>query len=120
MVAFTKFALTALALALGGLVDARKVACGVAPSRHSGDLIVAKASGAATKPSATAAAASVFKPGVQWEICIHHPVKHDSVNDFIPSKAAVWDIDLSHAKEFPNMIPMLKVSVISPRMKTNC
>lgn len=47
--------------------------------------------------------------GFKWEICIHKPVKHSSVNDIIPSDAAVFDIDLSHAQEFPNMIPMIKV-----------
>ncbi|KAM5349869.1 hypothetical protein ACJ41O_006374 [Fusarium nematophilum] len=51
---------------------------------------------------------SDFKPGVQWQICIHHPVKHDTVDDLIPSEATVWDIDLGHAEDFPSMIPTLK------------
>lgn len=50
-----------------------------------------------------------FRAGVKWEICIHKPIKHDSVDDFIPKEAVVFDIDLGHAKEYPNMIPMLKV-----------
>ncbi|KAK7428057.1 hypothetical protein QQZ08_005489 [Neonectria magnoliae] len=51
---------------------------------------------------------SEFAPGVQWQICIHYPIKHDSVDDLIPSEARVWDIDLGHAVDFPNMIPALK------------
>ncbi|KAF7541995.1 hypothetical protein G7Z17_g11831 [Cylindrodendrum hubeiense] len=51
---------------------------------------------------------SNFKPGVKWDICIHHPIKHDSVDDLVPVQAEVWDIDLGHAHEFPNMIPMMK------------
>lgn len=81
MVVFTKLALAAV-LAFGNSADA-----------------------AATKAVSTA---SFFKPGVQWEICIHHPVKHGSAKDFVPSQAKVWDIDLGHAKDFPKMIPALK------------
>ena len=54
---------------------------------------------------------STFKPGTKWEICIHRPIKHDSTDDFIPQSTPIWDIDMSHAKDFPNMIPMLKVCV---------
>lgn len=68
-----------------------------------------------TEPSASATSASSgieseFKPGVKWDICIDHPIKHDSVDDFVPVAAKVWDIDLGHAHEFPDMIPMMKVS----------
>ncbi|KAH6973327.1 glycoside hydrolase superfamily [Ilyonectria destructans] len=51
---------------------------------------------------------SQFKPGVKWDICIHYPIKHDSVHDLVPAAAKVWEIDLGHAHEFPGMIPMLK------------
>jgi hypothetical protein len=52
---------------------------------------------------------SILEPGVKWEICIHAPIKHDSVDDIIPSEATVFGIDLAHAQEFPDMIPTLKV-----------
>lgn len=52
---------------------------------------------------------SKFKPGVRWNICVHNPIKHDSVHDLVPAAAKVWEIDLGHAHEFPGMIPMLKV-----------
>lgn len=47
--------------------------------------------------------------GVKWQICIDEPIKHDTVDDFIPKEAAVFDIDLSHAQDYPEMIPKLKV-----------
>lgn len=59
--------------------------------------------------SVDVATPSFFKPGVEWQICIHYPIKHDSVDDLIPAEAQVWDIDLGHAKEYPDMIPTLKV-----------
>jgi inner membrane protein involved in colicin E2 resistance len=52
---------------------------------------------------------SLVPLGKKWEICIHKPIKHDSVGDFIPSEAAIWDIDLGHARDYPKMIPNLKV-----------
>ena len=54
---------------------------------------------------------SILEPGLKWEICIHKPIKHDSVDDIIPSEAAVFGIDLAHAQEFPGMIPVLKVGL---------
>ncbi|KAF5020698.1 hypothetical protein F66182_7260 [Fusarium sp. NRRL 66182] len=99
MVAFNRIALTTLAL--GGSVSARrKGECRVA------DLVKT----AEAKPAATAVAAGLsdFKPGVQWEIVIHQPIKHDSVADLIPSKAKVWDIDMGHARDYPDTIPLLK------------
>jgi hypothetical protein len=50
--------------------------------------------------------------GTEWEICIHKPIKHDSAGDFIPSEAAIWDIDLGHARDYPKMIPNLKVCTL--------
>ncbi|KAM6538684.1 hypothetical protein FALCPG4_000546 [Fusarium falciforme] len=99
MVAFSRIAVTTLAL--GGSVSARRR--GECPAADA-------VKTAQAKPAATVKAAELadFKPGVQWEICIHHPIKHDSAADLIPTKAKVWDIDMGHAQEFPNMIPMLK------------
>ncbi|KPM39987.1 hypothetical protein AK830_g6587 [Neonectria ditissima] len=68
----------------------------------------AQAAAASTGAGKSIAAVADFKPGVTWDICIHHPIKHDSVDDFVPAEATVWDIDLGHAHDFPNMIPMLK------------
>lgn len=104
MVAFSRIAATTLAL--GGSVSARRR--GECPAADA-------VKTAQAKPAATVKAAELadFKPGVQWEICIHHPIKHDSAADLIPTKAKVWDIDMGHAQEFPNMIPMLKVSKLS-------
>jgi hypothetical protein len=101
MVAFSRIAITTLAL--GGSVSARRR--GECPAADA-------VKTAQAKPAATVKATGLadFKPGVQWEICIHHPIKHDSAADLIPTKAKVWDIDMGHAQEFPNMIPMLKVS----------
>lgn len=72
-----------------------------------------KATSTEASASATSASGGIesdFKPGVKWDICIDHPIKHDSVDDFVPVAAKVWDIDLGHAHEFPDMIPMMKVS----------
>lgn len=90
MVAFTQFALSVLALGLG--VEAAEVTSLV---------------------SRTAALPS-FKSGVKWEICIHKPITHNTASDFIPKEAVVWDIDLGHAKTYPNMVPRLKVRTMSP------
>ncbi|KAL6357682.1 hypothetical protein LRP88_07855 [Fusarium phalaenopsidis] len=99
MVAFSRIAVATLAL--GGSVSAhRRGECPAADAVKT----------AQAKPAATVKATGLadFKPGVQWDICIHHPIKHDSAADLIPTKAKVWDIDMGHAQEFPNMIPMLK------------
>jgi hypothetical protein len=50
-----------------------------------------------------------FDLGTKWEICIHKPIQHNSVDDLIPSEAMIWDIDQSHAKEYPETIDLLKV-----------
>ncbi|KAL2684950.1 hypothetical protein Neosp_006043 [[Neocosmospora] mangrovei] len=106
MVAFSRIAVTTLAL--GGSVSARRR--GECPAADAGKT-------AQAKPTTAARATRLadFKPGVQWEICIHHPIKHDSAADLIPTKAKVWDIDMGHAQEFPNMIPRLKASKLSTR-----
>ncbi|KAM5370668.1 hypothetical protein ACJZ2D_008382 [Fusarium nematophilum] len=113
MVDLKRFALTALTL--GGTVSARrKGECHrtVKPQTSCAPSIPSESASISTevKPvvTRTATGLSGFKPGVQWEICIHHPIKHDSAEDFIPSEATVWDIDLGHAREFPDMIPTLK------------
>lgn len=85
MVAFTQLVLAAFALGIS--VEAKAAAA--LPPR------------AATLPN--------FKPGVQWEIDIHEPIKHASAADFIPKEAVVWDIDLGLAQSYKNMIPRLKV-----------
>lgn len=54
---------------------------------------------------------SSLEPGEKWEICIHAPIKHNSVDDIIPKDAAVFGIDLAHAQDYPKMIPTLKVSL---------
>lgn len=81
----------------------------------------AKAStAAAPAPSAAAAGSLASNPinkvelGAKWEICIHAPIKHDSVDDIIPKDAKILDIDMVHAQEFPNMIPMIKVHIFIP------
>ncbi|KAJ4272377.1 hypothetical protein NW762_001090 [Fusarium torreyae] len=103
MVAFNRIALSTLAL--GGSVSARhKRECRVADHVKT---VEAKPAQAAT---AAAFAISDFKPGVQWEIVIHEPIKHDSAADLIPSKAKVWDIDMGHAVQYPEIISLLKKS----------
>jgi hypothetical protein len=102
MVTFNKIALTALAF--GGSVSARrKGECRVADH--------VKTVTAATTSSPSSFGLSDFKPGVQWEIVIHEPIKHDGTADLIPSKAKVWDIDMGHARDYPDMIPLLKVDI---------
>lgn len=56
-----------------------------------------------------------WAPGVKWQIDIHEPIKHDSVKDFVPKEAVVFDIDMSHAQDYPDMIPMLKVRLLLAR-----
>ncbi|KAM0245045.1 hypothetical protein ACHAP5_005717 [Fusarium lateritium] len=73
-----------------------------------GSTVTAQPKPAAAASSPSSFGLSDFKPGVQWEIVIHEPIKHDSAADFIPSKAKVWDIDMGHARENPEMIPLLK------------
>jgi hypothetical protein len=50
-----------------------------------------------------------FKPNVNWNIILHNPIVHNSAADLIPSEAKVWDIDLGHAIDNPQMIPLLHV-----------
>lgn len=57
---------------------------------------------------------SKWKPGVSFQIILHHPIKHDSTADIVPANADVWDIDLGHATDYPGIIPTLKVSSASP------
>lgn len=102
MVTFNRIALTVLAV--GGSVSARrKDECRVANHVKAVE----------AKPAAAASSAlfelSNFKPGVEWEIVLHQPIKHDTVADLIPSKAKVWDIDMGHGRDYPEMIPLLKV-----------
>ncbi|KAK1968884.1 endo alpha-1,4 polygalactosaminidase precursor [Colletotrichum sublineola] len=51
---------------------------------------------------------SQWKPGVSFQIVLHHPIKAHSAADVIPAEAAVWDIDLQHAVDYENIIPTLK------------
>ncbi|KAK2059831.1 endo alpha-1,4 polygalactosaminidase precursor [Colletotrichum caudatum] len=51
---------------------------------------------------------SQWKPGVTFQIVLHHPIKAESVADVVPAEAAVWDIDLQHAVDHDNIIPTLK------------
>ncbi|KAM0198100.1 hypothetical protein ACHAPA_009237 [Fusarium lateritium] len=88
MVTFNKITLTALAFG--------------------GSTVTAQPKPAAAASSPSSFGLSDFKPGVQWEIVIHEPIKHDSAADFIPAKAKVWDIDMGHARDNPEMIPLLK------------
>ena len=68
------------------------------------------ATAAAAAANALAASnSSGFEPGVDWQICIHQPIKHDSADDFIPENAKIFDIDLAHAQEYPQMVPRLHV-----------
>ncbi|CAM1507353.1 Fc.00g069940.m01.CDS01 [Cosmosporella sp. VM-42] len=113
MAALTR--LLVAALALGGNVNASINTCH--PSTKTvttTKTVTAEAKSTTTSAKSTSSpkvapkALTDFKAGVQWEICIHKPIKHDSVDDFIPKEAVVWDIDLSHAQDYPGMIPMLK------------
>ncbi|CAJ0546418.1 Ff.00g098910.m01.CDS01 [Fusarium sp. VM40] len=88
MVTFNKIALTALTFG--------------------GSTVTAEPKPAATASSPSSFGLSDFKPGVQWEIVIHEPIKHDSAADLIPLKAKVWDVDMGHARRYPEMIPLLK------------
>lgn len=107
MVTFNKIALTALAF--GGSVSARRRSeCRVADHVKT---VTAEPEPAAAASSPSSFSLSDFKPGVQWEIVIHEPIKHDGTADLIPSKAKVWDIDMGHARDYPKMIPLLKVDI---------
>ncbi|KAF9878980.1 hypothetical protein CkaCkLH20_03213 [Colletotrichum karsti] len=53
---------------------------------------------------------SKWKPGVTFQIILHHPIEADSTADIVPANADVWDIDLQHASKHPNMIPTLKAA----------
>lgn len=98
MVAYNRIALTILAT--GSSISARrKDECRVANHVKAVE----------AKPAAAASSAlfelSDFKPGVEWEIVLHQPIKHDTVADLIPSAAKVWDIDMGHGRDYPEMIP---------------
>ena len=54
-----------------------------------------------------------LEPEAPWQICLHDPIRHASAADFVPSEAVVFDIDMSHAQDFPTMIPNLKVGLPS-------
>ncbi|OHE90674.1 endo alpha-1,4 polygalactosaminidase precursor [Colletotrichum orchidophilum] len=49
-----------------------------------------------------------WKPGVSFQIVLHHPIKAETTADIIPANADVWDIDLQHAVDYENIIPTLK------------
>ncbi|EXF83179.1 histone deacetylase [Colletotrichum fioriniae PJ7] len=51
---------------------------------------------------------SKWKPGVSFQIVLHHPILAGSTADIVPANADVWDIDLQHAVDYPNIIPTLK------------
>ncbi|KAH6895118.1 glycoside hydrolase superfamily [Thelonectria olida] len=125
MVGVSQFALAALSLSIP--VSARRRLCApssasyVAPT--SANLLSTAYSTATSTPednatatsalaqeaaTGTSSVAGVFKPGVTWDICIHYPIKHDTVDDIIPKAAKVWDIDLGHAHDYPTLIPTLK------------
>ncbi|KAL0939380.1 endo alpha-1,4 polygalactosaminidase precursor [Colletotrichum truncatum] len=53
---------------------------------------------------------SKWKPGVNFQIILHHPIKHDSTADIVPANADVWDIDMQHALENDGMIRTLKAA----------
>lgn len=107
MVTFNKIALTALAF--GSSVSARRRGeCRVANHVKT---VTAEPKPAATASSPSSFGLSDFKPGVQWEIVIHEPIKHDSAANLIPLKAKVWDVDMRHARRYPEMIPLLKVGI---------
>ena len=53
---------------------------------------------------------SQWKPGVKWNIVLHYPL--DASKPTTPSDAVVWDIDLQSAKDYPEIIPALKVSCL--------
>ncbi|KAK1639041.1 endo alpha-1,4 polygalactosaminidase precursor [Colletotrichum phormii] len=51
---------------------------------------------------------SKWKPGASFQIVLHHPVLAETTADIVPANADVWDIDLQHAVDYPNIIPTLK------------
>ncbi|GKT55473.1 glycoside hydrolase family 114 protein [Colletotrichum tofieldiae] len=51
---------------------------------------------------------SKWKPGVSFQIVLHHPIKAETVADIVPAEATVWDVDLQHAVDYDNVIPTLK------------
>ncbi|KAF5663982.1 endo alpha-1,4 polygalactosaminidase precursor [Fusarium heterosporum] len=106
MVAFGSFVLSSLALS-GSVSARRKDECNVARQIEI-EIVEPRLPVVGSSSSASAFWLSDFKPGVQWEIVIHEPIKHDIAADLIPSKAKVWDIDMGHARDYPAIIPMLK------------
>ncbi|KAF4445086.1 hypothetical protein F53441_11010 [Fusarium austroafricanum] len=104
MITFGRIALTAMAL--GGSVSARRIGeCQVADHAKT---VEAKPAATATVSPSSSFELSDFKPGIQWEIVLHQPIKHENAADLIPSKAKVWDIDMGHARDYPEMLPLLK------------
>jgi hypothetical protein len=69
-------------------------------------LLLARACSAQTAPSVPAG----FEPGVAWNIILHDPMIIEEGVDIVPEEAKVWDIDLGHAQENPDMIPLLKAA----------
>lgn len=72
--------------------------------------LAATALASQTAQTPGSSATSILEPGAKWEICIHAPIKHDSAEDFIPNEASIFDIDFTHAQDYPDMVPALKVS----------
>jgi hypothetical protein len=131
MVGVSQFALAALSLSIP--VSARRRPCSLSSASYVASTSTNFVSTADSTPTSTpgsndnasvtsalaqeaatgtSAVAGVFKPGVTWDICIHYPIKHDTVDDIIPKEAKVWDIDLGHAHDYPTLIPTLKVFII--------
>jgi hypothetical protein len=49
-----------------------------------------------------------FKPNVDWNIILHSPMVYQNAEPLVPAEAKVWDIDLGHALDYPQIIPLLK------------
>jgi len=105
-------------VALNWIVISTLALAGSASARRKGECLVTghdKTPSTNTRPSTTSVAPfqlSDFKPGVEWEIVLHQPIKHDNAADLIPTAAKVWDVDMAHARDHPEMIPLLKVLII--------
>ncbi|KAJ4131946.1 hypothetical protein NW768_006146 [Fusarium equiseti] len=101
-------------VALNWIVISTLALAGSASARRKGECLAAgyaKTSTANAKPTTNSFVPfqlSDFKPGVEWEIVLHQPIKHDSAADLIPTTAKVWDVDMAHARDHPEMIPLLK------------
>lgn len=105
-------------VALNWIVISTLALGGSASARRQGECLAAghaKTSSVKARQTTTSVAPfqlSDFKPGVEWEIVIHQPIKHDSAADLIPATAKVWDVDMAHARDHPEMIPLLKVLIV--------